>query len=325
MNVACLGAGGMIGGHLVARLLHEGHTVRAVDIKRTQVWEQFHPEAENLVLDCSDPKDAHRAVQDQGWVFNLAADMGGIGYIEGNRAACAMTVLTTANVLRACRDLGVARVFYSSSACVYPADAQTSPDVVALAEHQAIPAEPEAGYGWEKLYGELLARYFFEDYGLETRVARYHNIYATHTTWQGGREKAPAALCRKVATAVATGEHTISIWGDGEQTRSFCWIDDCIDGTLRLMASNVREPINIGSSELVTVNQLVDLLEEIAGVTLERTYDLSAPQGVRGRNSDNTLVRERLGWQPSTPLRVGLERLYRWVAEQVDNQIAGLT
>jgi nucleoside-diphosphate-sugar epimerase len=211
----------------------------------------------------------------------------------------------------------VDRFFFSSSACVYAADRQTSPDVTALRESDAYPAMAEDGYGWEKLFSERMCRHFREDFGLITRVARYHNVYGPHGTYTGGREKAPAAICRKVAEAKLSGHHEIEIWGDGRQTRSFMYIDDCTRGTLAIMESEIEEPINLGSSELVTIDQLVDIVEEIAGITVQRRYNLSAPQGVRGRNSDNTLIRERLGWEPSIPLRVGLERTYRWIYDQL--------
>lgn len=315
MRVSVLGAGGMIGGHLVNRLVDEGYEVRAVDIKRAKDWHQSNLNADNYQMDAS--TEAFPAVEGSEWVFNLAADMGGIGFIEGNKAACMMTVLTTANVLQACVDAGVSRLFYSSSACAYSSVHQDAADAAALAEWMAYPALPEDGYGWEKLFGERLARHFYEDYGLETRVARYHNIYATHTTWDGGREKAPAAVCRKVAYAALTGDTTIDVWGDGEQTRSFCWIDDCIEGTMRLMESDVREPLNIGSDELVTINRLYEMVAEYADVDIVLAHDLDAPQGVRGRNSDNTLIRERLGWAPETPLSVGMAALYDWVAREM--------
>ncbi len=230
-----------------------------------------------------------------------------------------LSVLTSTHVLVAAKDAGVQRYLYASSACVYAADKQRDPDVPALREGDAYPAEPEDGYGWEKLFSERMARHFREDFGLETRVARYHNVYGPHGTWHGGREKAPAAICRKVIEAVRSRDHSIEIWGDGEQSRSFMYIDDCIEGTLRLAASDVVDPLNIGSSELVSINQMVDLVEDIASVRLTRHHDLSAPQGVRGRHSDNTMVRERLGWEPTTSLREGLTQTYKWI----DHEIGG--
>jgi GDP-D-mannose 3', 5'-epimerase len=269
------------------------------------------------VYDLADLESCRKAVGDSDIVFNLAADMGGMGFIENNKALCMLSVLINTHLLMAARERTVERYFFSSSACVYAAGKQRDPDVTALKEEDAYPAEPEDGYGWEKLFSERMCRHFTEDFGLETRVARYHNVYGPHGTWTGGREKAPAAICRKVAESRLTGEPTIEIWGDGEQTRSFMYVDDCVEGTLRLTCSDVREPVNIGSSELVTINRLVDLAEDIAGVRLERRHDLSAPQGVRGRNSDNTLVNRLLGWEPGCSLRSGLTRTYEWVEEQV--------
>jgi GDP-D-mannose 3',5'-epimerase len=242
--------------------------------------------------------------------------MGGMGFIENNKAACMLTVLTSTHVLQAAREAGVERYFYSSSACVYAAERQASPEVTALREQDAYPAMPEDGYGWEKLFSERMARHVLEDYGLQTRIARYHNVYGEYGTWTGGREKAPAAICRKVATAAITGEHVIDVWGDGEQTRTFMYIDDCIRGTRLIADSDDPDPVNLGSDELVTINQMVDIVEEIAGITVDRTYDLSAPQGVRGRSSDNTEINRRFGWAPSTTLADGLERTYRWIYDE---------
>jgi len=312
------GAGGFIGGHLVRRLRAEGvDRIRAVDVKPLEEWYQVVPDVESVQADLQLIDECRRAVDGVDTVFNLAADMGGMGFIESNRALCMLSVLVSSHVLVAARDAGVERVFYASSACVYAAGKQSSPDVEPLREADAYPAMPEDGYGWEKLFSERMARHFAEDFGIETRVARYHNVYGPLGTWDGGREKAPAAICRKVATAKLTGERRIEIWGDGEQTRSFTYIDDCLDGTLRLTASDVREPLNVGSGQLVTINELVDTVEAIAGVTLKREYDLDAPQGVRGRNSDNTLVRRLLGWEPSVSLEDGLAATYAWIHAQV--------
>jgi GDP-D-mannose 3', 5'-epimerase len=311
------GAGGFIGGHLTGALVRAGHRVRAVDQKSPADWWQRHPEAENLVLDLKDLANCRTAVAGARQVYNLAADMGGMGFIELNKALCMLSVLTTTHVLVAARDAGVERVFYSSSACVYAADKQVSADVTPLKESDAYPAMPEDGYGWEKLFGERLYRHFREDFGIQTRIARYHNVYGPQGTWTGGREKAPAAVCRKVAQAKLSGDLSIEIWGDGRQTRSFQYIDDCVRGTRLIMAGDVTEPLNLGSSELVTINQLVDIVEEIAGVRLRRTYKLDAPKGVNGRNSDNTKIREHFGWEPSVRIRDGMERLYQWVYDQI--------
>ncbi len=315
--VLVTGGGGFIGGHLVASLIADGYQVRSVDIKPFDEWYQRHPEADNRVLDVSLLPDAMSAVEGTRYVFNLAADMGGMGFIENNKALCMLSVLTSTHVLMAARDHGVERLFYSSSACVYAADKQTNPEITALVEADAYPAMPEDGYGWEKLFSERMAHHFYEDYGLETRVARYHNVYGPNGTYDGGREKAPAAISRKVALAKLTGDHTIDIWGDGLQTRSFMYIDDCVFGTRMLLESDIREPLNVGSSELVTINDLVAMTEKIAGVSLKRTHDLSAPQGVRGRNSDNTRILELAGWEPSTSLQEGMERTYAWVYDQL--------
>ena len=315
--IVVTGAGGFIGGHLVGDLLREGASVRAVDVKQLSEWFQLFPEADSRQLDLRDKDACYEAAAGAREVFNLAADMGGMGFIEENKALCMLSVLINTHLLMAARDSGVERFFFSSSACVYAEEKQTSPDVTALAEPDAYPAMPEDGYGWEKLFSERMCRHFREDFGIETRVGRYHNVYGPNGTYAGGREKAPAAICRKVIEAELSGRHEIEIWGDGEQTRSFMYIDDCLHGTKLLMESDVSDPLNIGSSRLVTINQLVDIVEQIAGITVKRRYDLSAPQGVRGRNSDNTLIRERLGWEPSITLEEGLEKTYRWIYDQM--------
>ena len=312
------GAGGFIGGHLVRDLLDRGQTnIRAVDKKPFDEWFQRFPQADNRQLDLSERDACFEAADGMRTVYNLAADMGGMGFIEANKALCMLSVLINTHLLLAARDLGVQRYFFSSSACVYAADKQDSPDINPLKETDAYPAMPEDGYGWEKLFSERMCRHFSEDFGLTTRVARFHNVYGPIGTFDGGREKAPAAICRKVAAASIGGSREIEIWGDGEQTRSFMFIDDCITGIRKIMDSEIAEPINLGSSEMVTINQLVDLVEEIAGVRLERRYNLDAPKGVRGRNSDNELIRGYLGWEPSISLRDGLEATYRWIYDQL--------
>ena len=310
------GGGGFIGGHLVGSLLAQGHLVRSVDIKSTDNWYQVHPDAENVVADLSRLENSEAACEGMDEVYQLAADMGGMGFIENNKALCMLTVLTSTHMLTAARDKGVKRFFYSSSACVYNADKQKSEDVVPLKEEDAYPAMPEDGYGWEKLFSERMCRHFKEDFGLECRVARYHNVYGPEGTWDGGREKAPAAICRKVIHAKHTGDHTIEIWGDGHQTRSFMYIDDCVKGTQDILNSDILEPMNLGSDELTTINGLVDIVEDIAGIKLERTHKLDAPKGVNGRNSDNTMIMDRLGWAPSIKLRDGMERTYRWIHDE---------
>ena len=312
------GAGGFIGGHLVNRLLEEGAaSVRAVDVKPVGEWYQKNPKAENLVLDLQEKDACLEAASGIDGVFQLAADMGGMGFIENNKALCMLSVLTNTHMLLAARERGVKRFFYSSSACVYNGEKQTNPEVVALKEEDAYPALPEDGYGWEKLFSERMCRHFLEDYGLETRIARFHNVYGPLGTWTGGREKAPAAICRKVLEAKISGKHEIEIWGDGHQTRSFMYVDDCTKGVVNIYESNILEPINLGSSELVTINQLVDVVEELAGVKLKRVYNLGAPKGVNGRNSDNTLIQKYLGWEPSIKLRDGLARTMAWIEQQM--------
>ncbi|PVG84864.1 NAD-dependent dehydratase [Nocardioides gansuensis] len=321
MDVLVAGGGGFIGGHLVADLLAQGKSVRSVDIKPLDEWHQVHRGADNQIADLSLLDQAIAATQGAREVYMLAADMGGMGFIELHKAACMLSVLTSTHMLQAARHHGVERYFYSSSACVYPAALQTGSDVTALRESDVYPAMPEDGYGWEKLFSERMCHHFEQDFGLVTRVGRYHNVYGPHGTWDGGREKAPAAICRKIAIAEITGEHRIEIWGDGEQTRSFTYIDDCLEGTQLVMGGASKEPVNIGSSELVTINQLVALVEEIAGIRCDRDFRLDAPLGVRGRNSDNTLILERYGWAPSTSLADGMERTYRWVRDEVKRSL----
>jgi GDP-D-mannose 3', 5'-epimerase len=312
------GAGGFIGGWLVRSLHEQGYTnLRAIDIKPVEEWYQVQPGVPSITSDLRSLDACNEAVRDVKHVYNLACDMGGMGFIEANRALCMISVLINTHLLMAGKEQGVERHFYSSSACVYNIDLQRDPTVTALKEEDAYPALPEDGYGWEKLFSERMCRNFYDDFGTETRVVRYHNVYGPHGTYEGGREKAPAAICRKVATAKLEGTKEIEIWGDGEQTRSFMYIDDCLLGTTRIMESDIREPINLGSSELVSINQLVDIVEQIAGVSLERRYLLDAPKGVRGRNSDNTLIQSYLGWEPSTPLVDGLEKTYAWIYDEL--------
>jgi len=320
--VLVTGAGGFIGGHLVGRLLDEGAEVRAVDRRPPEEWHQRFDAADNRVLDLTLLDDCREAAEGAAEIYNLAADMGGMGFIEANKAVCMLSSLVSTHMLVAARDAGARRFFYASSACVYSVERQRSPDAAALKEADAYPALPEDGYGWEKLFSERMAHHFRDDFGLETRIARYHNVYGPQGAWRGGREKAPAAICRKVAEAVLGGTGEIEIWGDGRQSRSFTYVDDCVEGTLRIARSNFPEPVNLGSSELVTIDELVSIVEEIAGVELQRRYDTSAPQGVRGRNSDNELIRKVLGWEPSTPLREGMARTYEWVAAQVEREMA---
>ena len=303
---------------MVADLVRRGHDqIRAVDLKPIDRWCQRFPQVESLQLDLQEKGACETGLRGSRLVYNLAADMGGMGFIEHNRARCMLSVLINTHLLLAARQAGTERFFFASSACVYAAEKQTDPNVTALKESDAYPAMPEDGYGWEKLFSERMCRHFREDFGVATRVARYHNVYGPFGTFDGGREKAPAAICRKVIQAKLTGRHEIEIWGDGRQTRSFMYIDDCLKGTQAIMASELTEPINLGSSELVSINQLVDLVEDIAGIRLQRRYNLGAPKGVNGRNSDNGLIRERLGWEPGIRLRDGLEKTYRWIHDEM--------
>jgi GDP-D-mannose 3', 5'-epimerase len=319
-KIVVAGAGGFIGGHLVKELVKAGQKVRAVDLKPLNEWYQVSPDADNLVLDLRLRENCYQAVNGYHEVFNLAADMGGMGFIENNKAACMISVLINTHLLIASKDCGIERFFYASSACVYNGDKQTDTDNPGLKEADAYPALAEDGYGWEKLFSERMCRHFREDFGLTTRVARFHNVYGPYGTFDGGREKAPAAVCRKVIEAGITGNKEIVIWGDGLQTRSFMYIDDCIKGIQDIMYSNIEEPLNLGSSEMVSINELVTIVEDIAGYKLKRIYDLKAPKGVRGRNSENTLIKKYLGWEPSIHLRNGMKKTYDWISEQVVNE-----
>jgi len=317
-KIVVCGGGGFIGGHLVAELLRGGHTnVRSVDVKPISQWYQVDDRVDNLVLDLQDLPSCRTALQGARIVYNLAADMGGMGFIENNKALCMLSVLINTHLLMAAREIGAERFFYASSACVYNADKQRDPNVTALKEEDAYPAMPEDGYGWEKLFSERMCRHFREDFGLVTRSARYHNVYGPLGTYAGGREKAPAAICRKLIEAKLSGKHEIEIWGDGRQTRSFMYIDDCLKGTIDLLHSDITEVLNVGSSELVSINQLVDLVEDIAGIKVQRRYNLSAPKGVNGRNSDNTRILELMKWEPRVRLRDGLAKTYAWIYDQI--------
>jgi GDP-D-mannose 3',5'-epimerase len=317
-RIVVAGAGGFIGGHLVAHLRQQGFThIRAVDRKPTSEWYQVFPDVENMSLDLSDRSACDKAVAGMTQVYNLAADMGGMGFIETHKAECMLSVLINTHLLLASREAGISRFFFSSSACVYAAEHQTVTDVTALREEDAYPAMPEDGYGWEKLFSERMCRHFYEDYGLETRIVRYHNVYGPVGTYDGGREKAPAAMCRKVIEAKLSGKYEIEIWGDGEQTRSFMYIDDCIKGSELIFNGPYLQPLNLGSDRLISINGLVDIVEEIGGVKLKRHYNLDAPKGVRGRNSDNTLLQATLGWAPDTSLEVGMEKTYQWIFDEI--------
>jgi len=317
LTVVC-GAGGFIGGHLVADLRARGHRLRAVDIKPFNEWYQKFPQVENVQADLQLKDACDQAAKGIGEVYNLAADMGGMGFIELNKGLCMLSVLINTHLLMASKAAGVTLFFYASSACVYNGEKQTDPNVTGLREEDAYPAMPEDGYGWEKLFSERMCRHFSEDFKLTTRMARFHNVYGPHGTYDGGREKAPAAICRKVIQAKQSGKHEIEIWGDGHQTRSFMYIDDCLTGIDKIFHSDeVTFPINLGSAEKVSINQLLDIVEDIAGIKLKRRYKLDAPKGVNGRNSDNTLIKKMLGWEPNTPLRAGMERTYAWIHDEM--------
>lgn len=324
-RILVAGGGGFIGGELARVLLERGHKVVVADIKPLDKWYQLHPNAENLVLDLELRDACFQATAGCDEVYNLACNMGGMGFITKNKALCMLSVLLSTHLLLAAKENGAKRYFYSSSACAYPDYRQEEAAVVALKESDAYPAMPEDGYGWEKLFSERLCRHFEEDYNMTVRMFRFHNVYGPKGTWDGGREKAPAALCRKVIEAIDNGTMEVEIWGDGEQTRSFMFIDDCITGIDKLMASDYSQPLNLGRSELVSINGTLDIIEKIAGVKVKRKYKLDAPQGVRGRNSDNTLIKEVLGWEPGIDLATGLEKTYWWIKEQYEKRKRGET
>jgi nucleoside-diphosphate-sugar epimerase len=319
-KVVVCGGGGFIGGHLVGDLIRKGFKdIRCVDIKDKSHWYQVHPEAENIVADMNLRDAAFNAVKGRDVVINLACNMGGMGFIEKNKGLCMISVLINTHLLMGAKEHGCKRFFYASSACVYNGEKQKDKKIETfLKEEDAYPALPEDGYGWEKLFSERMCRHFREDWNVPTRVARFHNVYGPFGTWDGGREKAPAAICRKVISAKMSGKHEIEIWGDGQQTRSFMYISDCLKGIYMITESDTwHDPINLGSAEGVTINQLVDIAEDIAGVKLKRNYNLDAPKGVAGRNSDNTLINKVFGWEPNTKLRDGLEKTYRWIYDQM--------
>ena len=316
------GAGGFIGGHLVRDLVAAGREVRAVDVKPLDQWYQRVDGADEVVADLALRERCAEAVDGVAEVYGLAADMGGMGFIATHKVDCMLSVLITTHLLDASARAGVERFFFASSACVYAEEHQTDAAVTPLVEADAYPAMPEDGYGWEKLFSERMCRHFSEERGLETRVARYHNVYGPLGAWTGGREKAPAAVCRKVALAELTGRRELEIWGDGEQTRSFTYIDDCVAGTKMITGADFGDPVNLGSSELVTITARGDRGADSAGTAGARRHDLTKPQGVRGRNSDNTLIVERYGWEPTTSLRTGLTATYAWVREQVEAELS---
>ncbi len=322
-KILIAGGGGFIGGHLAKSLVSRGHDVRVVDVKPLDQWYQRTEGAENIVANLEEKDACFSASEGCDEVYNLACNMGGMGFIENNKALCMLSILINTHLLMAAKEFQIKKYLYSSSACVYAADKQTDTSVTALKEADAYPAMPEDGYGWEKLFSERMCKHFEEDFGMEVRVVRFHNVYGPDGTWRGGREKAPAALSRKIIEAKESGNLKIEVWGDGEQTRSFMYIDDCITGLDKLMESDFSDPINLGRSELVSINQLIDIISEIAGVEVEREHNLDAPQGVRGRNSDNSLILDKLKWEPEVDLKTGLAKTYAWIEEQIEREARG--
>ena len=324
MKICIAGAGGFIGGHLAKNLFDEGAKIVCSDIKPYELWFQTNENYKNFNLDLKEYENCLKITEGVDYVYNMACNMGGMGFIENNKAECMLSVLINTNLLRACLVNNVKKYFFSSSACVYNSTKQSEVFVPGLRESDAYPADPEDGYGWEKLFSERMCRHFMEDYGIPVRIARYHNIYGPYGTFDGGREKAPAALCRKVLNA-KKNENKIEVWGDGKQTRTFLYIDDCIEGTLRLFESEYSEPINIGSDEQVSINQMIDIIEDISATKrLERIYQLDKPKGVRGRSSNNDLVKKVLDWSFKIKLKEGLKETYDWIKSETNKKGSNL-
>ena len=311
------GAGGFIGGHLTSSLLNDGHEVVCADIKPLETWFQIFDSTKNFSLDLKELKNCLKVTDNVDYIYNMACNMGGMGFIENNKAECMLSVLINTNLLRASLQNKISKYFFSSSACVYNITKQSKNFVQGLKEEDAYPAQPEDGYGWEKLFSERMCRHFEEDYGLSTRVARYHNVYGSFGTFDGGREKAPAALCRKIIRAKLEKRNSIDVWGDGEQTRSFLYIDDCITGTKKIFNSNYSDVFNIGSEQQVTINQMIEIIEEIAGYNVKKKYQLDKPKGVRGRSSDNSFTNKQIGWAPVFSLKEGLIKTYNWIYQEI--------
>ena len=316
-KILVTGAGGFIGGHLAKDLLNRGYSVRAVDIKPLKEWYQIFNDAENFVLDMSIKDNCFKMAKGVSGVLNMACNMGGMGFIENNKTECMLSVLVNTHMLMACKEHKVKKYFFSSSACAYNKDLQDKPDILGLKESDAYPANPEDGYGWEKLFSERMCRHYLEDYGLDVKVGRYHNVYGPNGTYDGGREKAPAALCRKVIIANKKNSDIIDVWGDGKQTRSFLFIEDCIDATLQFYNSNHHGPLNIGSEEKVSINEMIEKIEKISNKKFKKNYQLDKPKGVRGRSSNNDLIRKLFKWEPKYSLYEGLKKTYQWIEEDM--------
>ena len=326
MKILVAGAGGFIGGHLVKSLINEGHDLVCADLKPIELWFQSFDNCKNYSLDLKEYENCLKVSSGVDYIYNMACNMGGMGFIENNKAECMQSVLINTNLLIACNENKVQRYFFSSSACAYNKTKQEEVFIEGLKEEDAYPAEPEDGYGWEKLFSERMCRHFMEDYGLEVRVARYHNIYGPYGTYDGGREKAPAALCRKVIQAKNNKKDTIDVWGDGKQTRTFLYIDECVEGTLRLFESNYSDPVNIGSDEQVSINQMIGIIEGISGSgELKKNYQLDKPKGVRGRSSNNDLVKKVLNWSYKMSLKDGLTKTYKWIESEMSQKGANLS
>ena len=316
-KILVTGAGGFIGGHLVKELLNREYLVRAVDIKPLKEWYQVFNEVENFALDMSIKDNCFKMAKSVDGVMNMACNMGGMGFIENNKAECMLSVLVNTHMLMACKEHKVKKYFFSSSACAYNKDLQDKPDISGLKEADAYPANPEDGYGWEKLFSERMCGHYLEDYGLDVKVARYHNVYGPNGTYDGGREKAPAALCRKIIIAKEKNSDIIDVWGDGKQTRSFLFIEDCVNATLQFFNSNHHGPINIGSEEKVSINEMIEKIEKISSKKFKKNYQLDKPKGVRGRSSNNDLIRKLLKWEPKYNLSEGLKKTYQWIEEDI--------
>jgi len=321
-KILVVGAGGFIGGHLVKKLLANGNQIVCCDIKPKEYWFQDFDETENhYAMDMKDIINCRKVSNGVNYVFNMACNMGGMGFIENNKAECMQSVLINTNLLVACNEHKVEKYFFSSSACAYNVDKKQQSFIEGLKEDDAYPANPEDGYGWEKLFSERMCRHFMEDYGIQVRIARYHNIYGPYGTYDGGREKAPAALCRKIIQAKKENSQSIDVWGDGEQTRTFLFIDECIEGTLKLFESDYSEPINIGSDEQVSINQMIDIISEIAEIEkLNKNYQLDKPKGVRGRSSNNDLIKKVLNWSYQMSLKDGLTKTYKWIESEMSQK-----